>query len=113
MELKQKAIDYWIDKIKNLQPKKGVTDLTKPEIKKRLNREYKENLSFIESRPLDWFEKFERLANIQTTYASCGGHTKAARNRSARVKEEDILNCDIPSDYFLYSFGRFNGTGAV
>lgn len=113
MNLKEKSIKYWNDKLKDLQPKKGVTDMTSPERKEELKKEYEENLKYVESKPLSWFERFEHLANAQTTYASCGGHTKAQRNLNARNRIEAELNCDVPTDKILYSFGTFNGIGAV
>jgi hypothetical protein len=113
MNLKEKSIQYWENKLKEFEPKKGVTIMTTPERQKQFLEEYQENLDFVKSKPLSWFEKFEKLANTQTTYALCGGHTKAAMNKSARNKIENELNCDVPTDKLLYSFGTFNGIGAV
>jgi hypothetical protein len=113
MNLKEKSIQYWENKLKEFEPKKGVTIMTTPERQKQILDEYQENLGFVKSKPLIWFEKFEKLANAQTTYASCGGHTKAAMNKSVRNKIENELNCGVPTDKLLYSFGTFNGIGAV
>jgi len=113
MNLKEKAIQYWENKLKEFEPKKGVTIMTSPERQKQFLDEYQENLDFVKSKPLSWFEKFEKLANAQTTSASCGGHTKASMNKSERYKIEAELNCGVPTDQLLYSFGTFNGVGAV
>ena len=113
MNLKEKAIQYWELKMKSFEPEKGVTVMTSPERQKQFLAKYQENLSFVKSKPLSWFEKFEKLANAQTTYAYCGGHTKAAMNQSARSKIETELNCGVPTDELLYSFGTFNGIGSV
>lgn len=113
MNLKEKSIQYWENKLKDFVPKKGVTIMTSPEKQKLFLAEYQENLDFVKSKPLGWFEKFEKLANAQTTYASCGGHTKASMNKSARSKIEAELNCGVPTDKLLYSFGTFNGVGSV
>lgn len=113
MNLKEKAIQYWENKLTDFEPKKGVNISTSPERQKQILDEYQENLDFIKSKSLSWFEKFKKLANVQTTYASCGGHTKASLNKSERNKIEDELNCGVPTDKLLYSFGTFNGEGAV
>lgn len=113
MNLKEKAIQYWENKLKEFEPKKGVTIMTSPERQKEILDDYQENLAFVKTKPLSWFEKFEKLANAQTTYACCGGHTKAAMNKSARNKIEAELNCVVPTDKLLCSFGTFNGVGAV
>lgn len=53
------------------------------------------------------------MLSAQANYASAGGHTKAELNEMAVNRIKAKLNCEVPPDRILYSFGTFNGKGAV
>ena len=57
----------------------------------------------------------QKLANAQTTYAGCGGHGKAARNKSLVEKWKKQLIAEggnVPTNDELYQIGQFNGEGS-
>jgi|688.fasta_scaffold96605_3 hypothetical protein len=113
MTPKERSINYFKEEINWFNPKPNVTNLTSPERKEMLIKEHIDNLEFVKAQSEEWFDKFAELANATVTRAKCGGHTKAELNEKEiyRIKQE--LKCEIPSDKILYSFGIFNGKGAI
>lgn len=60
-------------------------------------------------------ELLQWLANASVTYASCGGHGKANRNRKAADRFREMLEdrgVEIPETQQLYDQGVFNGPGS-
>lgn len=112
MNLKEKSIFYWEDKMNDLLPKQGVTDMTPAKHKEELKHSYSSKLHVVRSMPLSWFEKFEVLANIYKTAVCCGGHAKSSNNFRLFDEEKTKLGCEVPSNDILLSFGTFNGKGS-
>jgi hypothetical protein len=47
MNLKEKSIQYWESKLKDFEPKKGVTIMTSPERQKQFLEDYQEHLDYL------------------------------------------------------------------
>lgn len=110
--LKQESINNLTDKLNKSREIEYFNDET-GERKKADIVKFTALLEFVKNQPDEYFKKFEKLANITTTYYGCGGHGKARANELAAKEEEKLLNCEIPDKDILFSFGKFNGKGST